>query len=199
MSKNTNGNAMLNQSLHALEDFGALQSRYQPLTLSKRALAVLSDAEPVLHTCEQLLGELAEHPDIKKVFDAVRKNPQLTGKMRVSEAKNILMDADNDFIALTLHKLSAWQKTMQRLGAGEGISMENNKEYIPGDVPVALALLSVNGVGAYLGVIQMALAELAKIDTKNAMHHQSNIAKIRRCSTLISDYDSASCLRGVIH
>jgi hypothetical protein len=62
-----------------------------------------------------------------------------------------------------------------------------------------LALFSVNALESYLAVIQLALMELAKIDEKGASHHQSNIAKIRRCATLISDYDHASSLRTVIH
>jgi len=183
----------------ALEDFGKLQARYEPLSLAKRAAAVLHDAEPAVATCEQLLAELAEHPKAGQVFAVIRGNPILVGKMRASEAKNTLLDSSNDFIVATLHKLSSWRKTLSRIAAGEGIAKENGKEHIPSDAPVALALFSVNALESYLSVIQLALGELAKIDDKGATHHQSNIAKIRRCATLISDYDHASALRAVIH
>jgi hypothetical protein len=183
----------------ALEDFGALMARYQPMPLAKRALAVLHDAEPALKTCEQLLTELSGHAKIAQVFDAVRKNPALTGKMRPSEAKNVLMDTGSDFIASVLHKLGAWQKTLQRIGQGEGVAMQNDKEYISSDMPVAMALFSVNALDSYLAVIQLALMELEKTDAKNATQHKSSIAKIRRCATLLSDYDNASALRAVIH
>src|SRR5689334_23553685 len=96
MSGKNNGNAMQGHTLHALEDFGALQARYQPLGLAARAKAVLADAEPVVATCQQLLDELAHHAKTKEVFEDVRKNPALTGKMRPSEAKNVLMDKSND-------------------------------------------------------------------------------------------------------
>ncbi len=183
----------------ALEDFGALQARYQPLPLTQRAQAVLHDAKPALDTCAQLLSELAAQPTIEQIFDSVRNNPLLVGKMRPSEAKAALLDGNNDFIAVVTNKLASWQKTMERLGAGEGILMENKREYIQGDAPVAMALLSVSALDSYLAVIQIALGELAKIDPDSASQHQSAIAKIRRCATLLSDYDSAAALRAVIH
>jgi hypothetical protein len=199
MVKNTPESSMSPPAFPVLEDFGALQARYQPLPLSKRALAVLRDAEPALTTCGKLLNELSQQPAVSQVFDTVRNNPLLIGKMRPSEAKNALMDKGSDFIAVVAHKLGAWQKTMERIGAGEGILVENKKEYIQGDAPVAIALLSVSALDAYLAVIQVALAEMAKVDAASASHYQSTIAKIRRCATLLSDYDSASALRAVIH
>jgi len=183
----------------ALEDFGKLQARYEPMPLAARATAVLHDAEPAIATCEQLLAELAEHPKAAQIFAVIRGNPVLVGKMRASEAKNTLLDSSNDFIAVTVHKLSSWQKTMSRIATGEGIVKENGKEHIPSDAPVALALFSANALESYLAVIQLALGELAKVDEKDTAHHQSSIAKIRRCATLISDYDNASALRAVIH
>lgn len=198
MTKNTT-QSNSSPAFPALEDFGALQARYQPLTISKRAQAVLHDAQPVVTACTELLRELSAHPNVTQIFNSVRANPLLVGKMRPSEAKNALLDSSHDFVTVVANKLGAWQKTMERLSAGEGILMENKQEYIQGDAPVAIALLSVSALDAYLAVIHVALSELAKVDTENAARYQSQVAKIRRCATLLSDYDSAAALRAVIH
>ena len=186
-------------ALLALEDFSKLQARYQTLGLAERAKAVLKDAKPVLQTAERILSSLAAHPGVKQIFTDIRKNPALVGKMRPSEAKTILLDDSNDFIVSALHKLTSWRKTMERVSQGEGIVNDKGREYIPGTMSVAMALLSVSTVDAYLAVIQLALMEMAKKDPARAGDHQSNIVKIRRCATLISDYDHASSIRALIH
>jgi hypothetical protein len=182
-----------------LEDLGALQARYEPLPLATRARTVLKDAGPAFETANRILDELAAYSNVKQIFNVIRNDPSVCGKMRASEAKLILQDATNDFIAATRQKLAVWQKTMERLGQGEGIAREKNHEYIASDKSVAMALLSVNALDSYLAVIQLAWAELAKLDEKNAPKYQSNIVRIRRCGTLISDYDNASSLRLLIH
>lgn len=183
-----------------LEDLGALQLRYEPMPLADRARAVLKDAKPAMETASRLLEELAKNPDAKRVFDSIRTNPALSGKMRASDAKNILMDAANDFVAATRNKMDAWQKTMERISQGEGVvRANNNEEHISGEMSVAMALLSVSSLDNYLSIIQVAFGELAKIDASHASKHQSSIVKLRRCATLISDYDHASSLRSLIH
>src|SRR5688572_3003870 len=94
-----------------LEDFGALQKRYQSLSLPERAKAVLSDAKPALFMADQVLGHLHSQPKIRTVFDEIRKNSVLTSKMRPSEARNVLLDGNADFIDHTRRKLQAWRKT----------------------------------------------------------------------------------------
>src|SRR5690606_37331956 len=75
-----------------LEDFGKLQARYQAMQLSPRAQAVLADAETALKTADRILANLGNHKRIGEVFDSIRQNSVITGKMRPSEAKNMLMD-----------------------------------------------------------------------------------------------------------
>jgi hypothetical protein len=116
-----------------LVDFGELQTRYQAMRLASRAEAVLKDAEPALHTAENILSTLASQPKMKHIFEGIRKNQALIAKMRASDAKTMLLDGGNDFIDVTRKKLSAWRKTMERLRQGEGIISENNREYIAGD------------------------------------------------------------------
>lgn len=185
--------------LLALMDFGALQTRYQALPVAARAQAVLKDAEPALQAAESVLAELAASGKAGKAFDALRANAALTGKMRPSEAKTTLMDAKNDFIGLTLHKLAAWRKTVERLTQGEGVSKGSKGEYIPADMPVAAAVAAMSAAGGYLSVIQLALSELARTDHKQASKCQANIARIRRAATLISDCETASGLGGLVH
>jgi hypothetical protein len=188
-----------NSGAMQLADFGELQARYQALSLSTRAAAVLKDAEPALQTAEQMLAALANHPKTRHIFDNIRKNQALMGKMRPSEAKNMLLDGSNDFIDVTRKKLSAWRKTMERIGQGEGVITEKSREYISSQVPLAMALASVATVSSYLSIVQVALGELSKIDSKNAFQHNSMLAKIRRCATLLSDCENAASFTTVVH
>src|SRR5690606_8467770 len=69
----------------ALADFGALQTRYQALPVSQRAQTVLKDAEPALQTAQAIIEEIITYPRIDSVFDHLRGNAALIGKMRGSE------------------------------------------------------------------------------------------------------------------
>lgn len=182
-----------------LEDFGKLQERYQRLGLADRAQAVLIDAEPALQAADRILASLAATPKVRPVFDGIRKNHALTGKMRPSEAKNMLMDANSDFIETARHKLAAWRKTMERVSKGEGIVQENSREYIPNHMPVAVALASVCSASGYLAIIQLALGELGKADNRHATQYASDLARIRRCATLLSDCENASAISALVN
>ncbi len=182
-----------------LEDFGLLQQKYQSLSLSKRALAVLVDADPALRAADEVLASLVHYPKLRHVFDDMRKNPAITGKMRPSEARNMLMDGTADFIGMSRKKLQAWRKTMERIGSGEGVISEEGMEYVPGHAPVALAFACISTTESYLAIVQLALAELAKLDEKNTVKHRSSLARIRRCATLISDCENASGIAKQMH
>lgn len=181
--------------MRPLEDFGVLQSRYQALGLAGRAQAVLADAAPALKAAEHALSALAEHPQGKKLFSVLRGDSLLIGKMRASEAKNMLMDSACDFVEGTRHKLAAWRKTIERLSNGEAIMSEGGKEFIPGHAPLALALIGNACVSNYLSIIQLAFAELAKTDSS----YKITVAEIRRCSTVLSDCEVASGIDKLVH
>lgn len=183
-----------------LADFGELQSRYQAMRLTDRAGAVLEDAAPALKAAEQLLSALAVHPKMRHIFETLRHDQALIGKMRPSEARNMLLDSSCDFIGTTRKKLAAWRKTMERIGAGEGVLSDGgSQEYISSHVPLALAISSISTAGGYLAIVQIALAELSRIDSKNALQHNSTLARIRRCATLLSDCENAAGFTAVVH
>jgi len=183
-----------------LEDFGKLQERYQAMPLTHRAQAVLSDAETALRTADRILGNLGNHAMIGEIFERIRKNSVIVGKMRPSEAKNMLMDSSCDFVDVSRHKLMVWRKTMERISQGEGILFDpRNKEYISSHVPLALAIASASTVTSYLSTVQLAYSELAKLDPSNAHKYSMDSAKIRRCSTLLSDCENAACFTAVVH
>ncbi len=181
-----------------IQDFGKLTERYQALGLAARAKAVLADAACALQTAEGIVAELGKHPDIKKSFENVRKNHLLADKIRPSEAKTALLEAGSDFIGLTRQKLAAWSKTMERLSNGEGIKKEGAKEYIPRHEPIAAAIYGIFAIGSYLSILQLALAELTKLDAAHAAHYQSHVVKIRRCATLLCDCEHASAIGGCV-
>lgn len=181
-----------------LEDFGSLEQRYQSLKLAERAATVLFDAEPALQTAERLLAILADHGKIKLAFNKLRNNHMLTSKMRASEAKNQLMDTE-DFVENTRRKLAAWRKTMERLARGEGIVSVQNKEHIASDAPLALAIAGIASIGSYLSMVQLAVAELTKLDHRNNKRHMSAIAEIRRCATVLADCENASRIHTLVH
>lgn len=167
-----------------------MQARYEALKLPARALVVLKDALPALDTAEAILAGLAAQAKIKQAFDKLRKNSLLTGKMRASEARNLLMDPADDFIAAARRKLAAWRKTMERIGEGEGVSNTGGKDFIPHDAPVAMAVAGSAGIAGYLSIIQLAAAELTKMEGKTTL--PSSVAELRRCATILSDCESAS-------
>lgn len=182
-----------------IEDFGLLQSRYQSLTLANRAKAVLADAEPALQAADRILTQLAEQKESKQAFEKLRRNSLLVGKMRPSDAKVALMDHTCDFLKETARKLATWRKTMERLSAGEAIATENNKEFIQGDQPLALAVSGCMGISNYISIIQLALMDISKGDSKNAGKYASMMAEIRRCATVLSDYENASSFQALVH
>lgn len=183
----------------ALEDFGKLIDKYQSMGIAARAHAVLDDSAAVMQVALKILGDLTWHPKARQAYVAVRADSMLIGKIRPSEAKNVLLDDGADFTEAAIHKLLAWQKTMARISQGEGIVREKDKEYIPNRVAVAAALASVGSIDSYLAIIQLVITEISRLDSKNAEAHKLNIAKIRRCATLISDYDNASSIRSLVH
>lgn len=183
-----------------LEDFGKLTDRYQAMSLSPRAQAVLADAETALKTADRILANLANNSKITEVFERIRKNSVITGKMRPSEAKNMLMDSSNDFIDVARHKLAVWKKTMERISQGEGILYDHKKkEYISSHVPLAMAIHSASTVCVYLSTIQLAFSELMKLDSENAHKYVMDSAKVRRCSTFLSDCENAARFTEVVH
>ncbi len=196
----TGGHSRTTDILSApLEDFGALQKRYQSMAIPKRARAVLDDAEPALHMADHVLQSLQGNPKIRIILDAMRKNSVLTSKMRPSEARNMLMDGHSDFMDVARRKLQAWRKTMERLADGEGVISESGIEYVPGHSPVALAFACISTTAQYLSIIQLAITELAKTDARHAEKHRASLARIRRCATLISDCENASGIAKQVH
>ena len=183
-----------------LTDFGKLQERYQALSLPSRAQAVLADANMALQTADRILAQLSHNDKIEGVFERIRKNTVLTGKIRPSEAKNMLLDAGNDFIDMTRHKLLVWRKTMERISQGEGVmSGPKNDQYISSHVPLAMAISSATTVCSYLSMVQLAYTELSKVDADNAAKYSLDSAKIRRCATLLSDCENAARFKEMVH
>lgn len=183
----------------ALEDFGKLQQRYHAMGLAARAKTVLVDAEPALTMADNILVALAAHAQTAQILENIKQNLVLTGKMRPSEAKVSLLDDTTLFIDTTRRKLAAWRKTIERVADGEGISTGPKGEFIAGTQPVAIALCNISAAGSYLSIIQLALAELVKLDAPNAARYQCELAKIRRCSTYLSDCELASSISTLVH
>jgi|GEM_PF-2137749 len=183
-----------------LEDFGVLQSRYQNVKLAERARMVIADAEPALKAAERILDLISQNAHAAKAFQSLRANHALVGKMRVSEARHSLGDSTVDFVQITRHKLAVWRKTMERVANGEGIAVNSaGKEYIPGSEPVALAIASIVGISNYLSIVQLAIGEVAKLDNSDINYWQTSLAEMRRCATVLSDYEQAACLVGQVH
>ena len=175
-----------------LEDFGELQARYQGLGLARRAAAVLYDAEPALCLAETILETLSTTKPVLAAVLSIRKNMLVIGKLRPSEAKNILMDSDVDFIESTRRKLAAWRKTMERLRDGESIETNGTKEWLPRNSTLALAIMGNASVSSYLSVIQIVLGEAVRLDGTHASHYAKTTAQVRRCATVLSDCEIAS-------
>lgn len=182
-----------------LMDYEKLQIRYQSLNLAERAAAVLTDAQPALGIAEDILHKLATNNAIKQVFIKIRKNSLIAGKMRPSDARDLMLDGSSDFIAGTIHKLAAWRKTMERLCQGEGIISLDGRETIPANCPIALAIGGTACVSNYLSIIQLALSEQMKTDKKNAVTLRTQISEIRRCATILSDCENAAGITALVH
>jgi hypothetical protein len=182
-----------------LMDYGQLQMRYQSLTLAQRAAAVLIDAAPALTIAEGILHKLATSNAMKQMLLKIRKNSLIAGKMRPSDARDLMLDGSSDFIAGTIHKLAAWRKTMERLCQGEGIAVVNGREVITANCPIALAIGGTACVSNYLSIIQLALCEQMKTDKKNAVTLRTQISEIRRCATILSDCENASEITSSVH
>lgn len=182
-----------------LEDYGVLQARYHSLGLAHRAGAMLADAKPALTMAESILGSLGGGAKSKPMFDRLRSNAALTGKMRASEARTALLDPSVDFLDVTRKKLSAWRKTIERISMGEAIVVVNQREFISSNDPLCAALMGVSSLSGYLSVVQLALAEQARADSENASYYNSLVAKLRRASTLISDCENAACITSLVH
>lgn len=175
-----------------LEDFGELQARYLAMGLAKRATAVLYDAEPALKTADEILTKLSTNKHVQLALANIRRSLPLIGKLRPSEAKNILVDPSTDFIDSTRKKLAAWRKTMERLAQAEGIEMRDGRECLPPDSAIALAILGNGSVSSYLSIIQVVLGETVRVDGKNATAYAKTTAQVRRCATVLSDCEIAS-------
>lgn len=183
-----------------LEDFGVLQARYNSLPLSKRAQTVLDDARPALEAAEHILHILETYPQTAQAFERLRNNHALVGKMRATEARQALCDSSHDFVQLTRHKLSAWRRTMQRVAEGEGIAVNaSSKEYIIGSEPIAIAIAAISSMSHYLAIVQLAIGELVKMDNTHPSQWPSSLAEMRRCATVLSDYEHASSLNTQVH
>ncbi len=182
-----------------IEDFGELQARYQALTISKRAQMVLADATPALEAAARILTALAEMKECKQAFDKLRRNSMLMGKLRPSDARVALMDSSCDFIGETARKLASWRKALERLAQGEAVGKENNKEFIRINEPLAIVIAGTFGVSNYISIVQLALMEISKLDSQNAAKYSAMTAEIRRCATVLSDYENASAFQSIIH
>ena len=182
-----------------IEDFSVLQSRYQSLTLAKRAEVVLDDAGPALQAAENVLNKLSQQQHLNQALANIRKNATLIGKMRPSDARNTLLDPSINFIEATQHKLAAWSKTMRRLSLGEAIISADGREFIPGDAPLASAIAGNACISNYLAMVQLIWSELVKINSANAGSYNSVIAETRRCATVLSDYENASAITTSVH
>ncbi len=181
-----------------IEDFGLLQARYQPMKVSARAKAVLEDAQPALQVAERVLNALSSLTETKASFDKLRKNGMLMGKLRPSDARVALMDSSCDFIKETTRKLATWRKTLERLAAGEGVGADSQKDYIRSDEPVALAVAGAIGISNFISIVQLALMDISKLDSKNAATYSVMTAEIRRCATVLSDYENAAAFQSLV-
>lgn len=183
-----------------LKDFGELQTRYQSLGLAKRASAVLTDAAAALQVAEAALAAMAASPHTKKAFAQLRQNAMLAGRLRASEAKNLMLDGSDDYIEVTRRKLAAWKHNLERLSQGEGIiARDDGRESLDPHAPLALALAGSASISNYLLIAQLALGELTKLDEKHAPDYTSRVVEIRRCATVLSDCEHASGLQALAH
>ena len=182
-----------------IEDFSLLLSRYQSQNLARRATMVLLDAKPALLVTQKVVDALAANKHLAQALKNIRGNSALIAKIRPSEARNALLDADNDFIKATRNKFAAWSKTLERLSQGEGIEKENGREFIPCSTPVASAVMGNACISNYLAMMQLVLSELVKIDSANAELYAPLVAENRRCATILSDYENASAIASSIH
>jgi hypothetical protein len=182
-----------------LEDLGKLNARYQALDFVARARQVLHDAEPALRVAEHILDMLAAHEKTPSIIAHLRSDGSLIARMRSYEARGVLMDGNNNFIDAALHKIAAWRKTMQRIAAGEGVEKSaSGIEYIASSNPVAMAVFSISHLSHYLSITQLIIAEVARAE-KGSLQWSHAIAEMRRCATVIADYEHASGFSIQVH
>lgn len=183
-----------------LEDLNLLQARYKPMGLAARAGAVLRDAAPALETAERILAKLEEHKQVGKAIEKLRADHSLIHRMRSCEARNVLLDDKSDFIQASRNKIASWRKTMQRVADGEGVLVNGGgKEYIPSSDPIAMAIFGISHLGHYLSIAQLIIADISKSDNSLADEWKAAVAEMRRCATVISDYEFAAALTGQVH
>lgn len=182
-----------------LQDFGSLQARYQPLKLRGRAEAILADADPALSIAEDILNQLAAAKALAEAFGHLRANVHLVGRIRACEAKTMLLDESMDFLAGTRRKLAAWKRTMERVREGEDVVCRQADEYIPSAAPLAIALMGISSIGNYLSIVQLSVAEMARLDAAQSSAYPGMIAEIRRCATVLGDCENAAGICGFIH
>lgn len=178
-----------------IEDFGAMQARYQAMPITSRASAVLADARPALAVAEHILSAISSHAKLKQAVKHLRANHMLIAKMRVSEAKTVLLDDSNDFIQTTQQKLAAWRKTLSRIADGQ-MKATPIQDNLPEHLAVAMA--GIVSVSAYLSILKLIVPELAKLDAARAQEYESMLVEIRRCATVLSDCECASGLNSVV-
>lgn len=186
-------------SVLPLPRFEELEKRYQGLGIRARAQLMLDDAKPALKAAEEVLHHMAENPKTRAIISKLRKDTAVIHKMRPSEARNMLLDTHTDFIDVSRRKLQAWRKTMKRLARGEGIIQESGMEYIPRHLPVASAYSCITTTPHYLHIIQVILTELEKKDRKHAEKYHFSHVRVRRCSTVLSDCETAAAISAQMH
>ncbi len=183
-----------------LEDLGKLQSRYQSMKLAERAKTVLQDAQPALVAAEKIIELLREHAHTPRIINRLRSDSPLISKMRSCEARNVLLDGKVDFLESAANKIASWRKTMQRVATGEGVREIAGKEAIPSNDPLAMAVFGISHLGHYLSIVQLIITDLAHAEKAKAPTGEWSlrVAEMRRCATVISDYEFAAGLTAAV-
>ena len=172
-----------------IENFEAMQARYQMLPLAGRALAVITDAKPALTIAQRILTDLSKQPKLKQALANLRNNSILIARIRASEAKSSLMDESVDFIHTAEQKLDIWNKTLNTIANG------NTKATLEKNNSNEKHIVNASG---YLSLIKLVVIELASLDKNNQPAYDTMLSEIRRCTTILSDFECASELNNVV-
>jgi hypothetical protein len=183
-------NANTYQSSLTLIGYTELVNRYESQGLAKRAEMILVDALPAMEMAEYIFGQLEQCDKLDQSFINIRKNHALIDKVRGSNARNALIDTSSNFIDITRQTMAKWTNTLQRIAGGEGIIRINGCECLDETSPLALAIAGYGQISNYLAMTQLILNELMIIDTQNNQTYTALVAKTRRCSTVLSDYEN---------